>query len=63
MTLEARVKRLEEQAGNRRAGIELHIHEAGRPCVKCAEIEELPAAARQAVRVHAVEFVEAVRPA
>jgi hypothetical protein len=61
MTLETRVKRLEEQAGTRRAGLELHIHD-GAACAKCAEIEALHPAARQAVRVHAVRFVEAVRP-
>lgn len=60
-TLETRVTRLEDQECTRRAGLELHIHD-GAACVKCAEIEAMPAASRQAVRVHAVTFVEAVRP-
>jgi len=60
-TLDTRVARLEDQACTRRAGLELHIHD-GAACVKCAEIEALHPAARQAVRVHAVMFVEAVRP-
>jgi len=62
MKIAARLTRLEGLASGTPRGLQLHFHQPGQTCLQCAELEQLPPAIQETIRIHAVTFVLAVRP-